>query len=121
MKRFFAAVVGAVALVPAVTSAAVISVSPQTLVLEIGGKVFAKLSASAASSHLEIAPSTTCFTTAGSAREILKVTSLNKSGSSKSSTLTLDVRAQRPGRCIIKFQSESNVGSIEVTVREEQP
>ncbi len=120
MKRFFAALVATLALVPAVTSAAVISVSPQKLVLEIGGRVFAKVSASATSSHLEVYPSS-CFTTAGSPGDILKVTGLNKSRSGNSSTLTLDVRAQRPGRCTIKFQSESDVRSIDVNVEPEQP
>jgi hypothetical protein len=120
MKRFSAALAAALALVPVVAPAAVISVSPPTLVLQIGGKVFAKVSASAASSHLALAPST-CFTTVGSPRDILKVTSLNKSESGKFTTLSLDVRAAHPGSCIIKFQSESHFGSIEVKVKPEEP
>jgi hypothetical protein len=120
MKRFSAALAAALALVPAVTPAAVISVSPPKLVLQIGGKVFGKVSASALSSHRALAPST-CFSSAGSPRDILKATSLNKSESGKATTLSIDVRAQHPGMCVIKFQSESHFGVIEVHVKPEEP
>ena len=89
MKRFSAALAAALALVPVVTAAAVISVSPPTLVLQIGGKVFGKVNASAASSHLALAPST-CFSTAGSPRDILRATGVNKSESGKFTTLSVD-------------------------------
>jgi hypothetical protein len=120
MKRFSAALAAALALVPVVTAAAVISVSPPTLVLQIGGKVFGKVNASAASSHLALAPST-CFSTAGSPRDILRATGVNKSESGKFTTLSVDVRAQHPGTCVIKFQSESHFASIEVKVKPEEP
>ncbi len=120
MKHFSAPLIAALVLVPALAQAAVISVSPPTLVLQIGGKVFGKVSASAASSHLVLAPST-CFSTAGSPRDILRATGVNKSESGKFTTLSVDVRAQHPGKCIIKFQSESHFATIDVIVKPEEP
>lgn len=120
MKRFSAPLIAALVLVPAVVQAAVISVSPKTLTLQIGGKVFGKVSASAASSHVALA-SSTCFTTMGSRNDILKATAINKSESGKFTTLSVDVRAQNPGKCVIKFQSESHFETIDVIVKPEEP
>ncbi|MGC2128873.1 MAG: hypothetical protein WA629_02145 [Candidatus Aquilonibacter sp.] len=118
MRPVAPVLIAALALVPVVGSAAPITVTPTTLVLQIGGKVFGKVTASAASSNLTLAQST-CFTTAGSPRDILKVTGLNTSRGSASMTMSLDVRAQHPGTCVIRFQSESHVGTIDVTVKPE--
>lgn len=93
--------------------------TPKTLALQIGGRVFGKVTASAASSNLTLEHST-CFTTVGSPRDILKVTGLNTSRGS-ASTISLDVRAQHAGRCVIRFQSESHVGTVDVTVKPEEP
>ncbi|HTU70916.1 MAG TPA: hypothetical protein VMF11_11420 [Candidatus Baltobacteraceae bacterium] len=120
MKRIFAVLVAAVACFPISARAAVISVSPATLTLEIGGKVFGKVSASAASSHVVLA-SSTCFTTAGSRNDILKATAINRSESGKFTTLTIDVRAQNAGNCVIKFQSESHFATVNVIVKPEEP
>ena len=120
MRPIAPVLIAALALVPVVGSAAPVSVTPTTLALQIGGRVFGKVTASAASSNLTLAPST-CFTTAGSARDILKVTGLNTSRGSASMTMSVDVRAQHPGKCVIKFQSEAHVGTIEVIVKPEEP
>jgi hypothetical protein len=119
MKPVSPVLVAVLALVPVVASAAPISVTPKTVVLQIGGRVFGKVSASAASPNLTLEPST-CFTTAGSPRDILKVTGLNTSRGS-TSTISLDVRAQHPGSCFIRFKSESHLGTIDVTVKPEEP
>ena len=110
----------AAAAVPAVAGAAVISVAPPTLTLQIGGLTFGKVTASAASKHLALGTST-CFTTAGSSRDILKVYSLKSGESGKFATLTLEVKAQHPGKCEIKFQSESNFQAVNVNVKPEEP
>ncbi|MGA7572012.1 MAG: hypothetical protein WBG27_05125 [Candidatus Aquilonibacter sp.] len=119
MRSVSSLVVAALALVPMVCAAAPVSVTPKTLALQIGGRVFGKVSASAASTNLTLEPST-CFTTAGSPRDILKVTGLNSSRGNPS-TISLDVRAQHPGTCVIRFKSESHVGTIDVTVKPEEP
>jgi len=98
---------------------AVITVSPATLALEIGGKVFAKVTASAASPNLK--STSTCYTTAGSPRDILKVTGLNTQTGAKESKYTMDVRAQRAGTCTITFTSDANSATVHVTVEEEKP
>jgi hypothetical protein len=119
MKPVSPVLVAVLALVPVVGSAAPVSVTPKTLVLQIGGRVFGKVSASAASSNLTLEHSP-CFTTAGSPRDILKVTGLNSSRGS-TSTIALDVRAQHPGTCVIPFKSESHYGIIDVIVKPEEP
>ncbi len=118
--RLLPLVVLAAVLVPVVAEAAVISVSPPTLNLQIGGLTFGKVKASAASKHLALGTST-CFTTAGSPRDILRVYSKSSSESGNVTTLTIEVKAQHPGKCEIKFQSESNFQAVNVNVKPEEP
>ncbi|HTZ54511.1 MAG TPA: hypothetical protein VMB20_05565 [Candidatus Acidoferrum sp.] len=99
---------------------AVISVSPATLTLQIGGLTFGKVTASAASKHVAIGTST-CFATNPSSRDILNVYSRTSSESGKFTTLTIHVKAQRPGKCEIKFQSDSNFQAVNVNVKPEEP
>jgi hypothetical protein len=98
---------------------AVISVSPKALMLEIGGRVFAKVTASAASAHLKV--SSSCYTTAGSSKDILKVTGINTQTGAKESTFAMDVRAQHAGKCTITFTSDANSATVNVDVKPEEP
>jgi hypothetical protein len=98
---------------------AVISVSPKALMLEIGGRVFAKVTASAASAHLQV--SSSCYTTAGSSKDILKVTGINTQTGAKESTFAMDVRAQHAGKCTITFTSDANSATVNVDVKPEEP
>ena len=88
--------------------AAPVTVTPKTLALEIGGRVFATVHASAASANLKV--TSTCYTTAGSSKDILKVTGISTKTGTKDSTVAMDVRAQRPGKCTITFTSEVEFG-----------
>jgi hypothetical protein len=108
------------AIVPSVATAAVISVSPPTVNLQIGGLTFAKIMASAASKHLTVG-SSTCFTQAGSPRDILRVTEFTSGQSGNFKTYTIQVKAQHPGKCEIKFQSDSNSQGVNVNVKPEEP
>lgn len=93
---------------------AVIIVTPKALTLQIHGRATAKISASAASKNLNA--QSTCFTTAGSAKDILVVTGINTQAGATSYTYTMDVRAQRAGKCTITFTSDANRATVQVRV-----
>ena len=103
-----------------IACAAPLTLTPKALTLQIGGRVFGKILVGAASSSLSIAHST-CFTTNPSTRDILKITTLNKSNEAKESRYAIDVRAQHPGRCAITFASDANTATVDVTVLPEEP
>ena len=92
----------------------VITVTPKALTLQIHGHATAKITASAASRNLEA--TSTCFSTAGSAKDILVVTGINTQAGAKSYTYTMDVRAQRVGTCTITFTGDANRATVAVTV-----
>lgn len=119
MKPVIAVFAWVLALVPIAVPAAPVTVTPKALTLEIGGRVFAKVTATAASAHLKA--TSTCYTTAGSSKDILKVTGINTQTGTKQSTFTMDVRAQHPGKCAITFTSEGDSTTIHVMVEEEKP
>ncbi len=118
MKPVTAAFASVLALMPIAVAAAPVTVTPKALTLEIGGRVFATVHASAASANLKV--SSTCYTTAGSSKDILKVTGISTKTGAKDSTFAMDVRAQRPGKCTITFTSEANSATVSVTVEEEK-
>jgi hypothetical protein len=93
---------------------AVVTVTPKALTLQIHGRATAKITATAASRNLNA--QSTCFTTAGSAKDILVVTGINTQAGAKSYTYTMDVRAQRAGKCAITFISDANRATVLVTV-----
>ena len=109
----------ALALVPLVAVAAPVTVTPKTIALEIGGRVFAKVTASAASARINV--QSTCYTTAGSPKDILKVTGISSQSGAKESTITMDLRAQRAGKCTITFTSDTHSATVHVIVEEEKP
>lgn len=119
MKPTFAAFLAVLTALPVAAVAAPITVAPTTLALEIGGRVFAKVSASAASANLKV--SSSCYTTAGTPKDILKVTGINTQTGAKESKLAMDVRAQRAGKCTITFTSDANTATVHVIVEEEKP
>jgi hypothetical protein len=119
MKPILAAFAAALSVLPIAAAAAPVTVTPKTLTLEIGGRVFSKVSGSAASAHLKA--TSTCYTTAGSPKDILKVTGINTQMGTKQSTYTMDVRAMRPGKCTITFTSDANTGIVDVIVEPEKP
>jgi hypothetical protein len=94
---------------------AVITVTPKALTLQIHGRATAKITASAASRNLNA--ESTCYTTAGSPADILLVTGINTQAGAKSYTYTMDLRAQRAGKCTITFTSETNHATVNVTVK----
>ncbi|MGB6986563.1 MAG: hypothetical protein WBD74_11375 [Candidatus Aquilonibacter sp.] len=119
MKPTIAAFLAALTLLPLTAMAAPVTVAPKTLTLEIGGRVFAKVTASAASARRKA--TSTCYTSAGSSKDILKVTGINTQMGTKQSTYTMDVRAQRAGKCTITFTSDADSATVNVNVEEEKP
>ncbi len=120
MMRGLLALSAAVAMARGIACAAPLTLTPKALTLQIGGRVFGKIVAVAASSSLSIAHST-CFTASASTRDVLKITALNKSNGAKESRYTMDVRAQRPGNCAITFASDADTATVNVTVLPEEP
>lgn len=119
MKPTIAAFLAALTVLPVAAVAAPVTVTPKTLALQIGGRVFAKVTASAASAHLKA--TSTCYTAAGSSKDILKVTGINTQTGAKESTFAMDVRAQHAGKCTITFTSEANSATVNVDVKPEEP
>jgi hypothetical protein len=93
---------------------AVVTVTPKALSLQIHGRAVAKITASAQSRNLKA--ESTCYTTAGSAKDILAVTAINTQAGATSYTYTMDVRAQRAGKCTITFTSDADHATVPVTV-----
>ncbi len=114
-----AAFAAALALVPIVAAAEPVTVAPKTIALEIGGRVFAKVTASAASARINV--QSTCYTTAGSPKDILKVTGISSQSGAKESKITMDLRAQHAGKCTITFTSHMDSATVHVIVEEEKP
>ncbi|HTU71130.1 MAG TPA: hypothetical protein VMF11_12525 [Candidatus Baltobacteraceae bacterium] len=117
----------AAGLIPAAAGAAPISISPPSVNLRVGESVVIRASADNERFpvHLTIV-SSTCFTGAGSARDILKPISVKVTDSpGEWEEIRLEVRAQHPGRCEIKFESSSksgsNVKAVDVNVKAQQP
>lgn len=94
--------------------AAMVTVTPKALTMQIHGRATAKITAGAASRNLNA--QSTCFTTAGSAKDILVVTGISTQAGAKSYTYTMDVRAQHAGTCTITFTSDANHATVQVTV-----
>ncbi len=119
MKHVPAAVIAALTVLPLAAVAAPVTVTPKTLTLQIGGRVFAKVTATAASASLKA--TSTCYTAAASHKDILRVTGITTQTGAKESTYSMDVRAQHAGRCTITFTSDANSQSVNVDVKPEEP
>ena len=113
--RFSFMVATVAALVPIVAFAAPINVTPKNLTLILGERDVARVVANVSSPHLVVSPTSTCFTTKGSPGDVLRVIALNSARSGMTS-LTVDVRAQRPGKCEIIFSSDKDLAPIGVLV-----
>jgi hypothetical protein len=92
----------------------VVTATPKTVTLQLHGSATATVVGNAASTKLRV--DSTCFTSAGSAKDILVVTKIGTKMGRASYTYTMDVRAQRAGTCTINFRSGADHATVQVSV-----
>jgi hypothetical protein len=93
---------------------AVVTATPKTVTLQLHGSAAATIVGKADSTKLRV--DSTCFTSAGSAKDILVVTKIDTKMGRASYTYTMNVRAQREGTCTITFRSGADQATVHVAV-----